>query len=316
MAIYLKLLTINLKDEKTQSKKMNNMKKTHITILFLLICSGSYGQLNPLATQYFNNRYLGNPAHAGMGDGLNINMNYRRQWTNVPGSPELQNLALDYGMKKAGLGLNINLDRAGLQRQTRVVGSYAYHLPLNKAGHELSFGVSLGYMDQRLSSADISGNPNDPLAMRYNDREGYVDGDFGVAYTTGRFNLEASLPNLNFLFKRSVLRTADIPTFYTAVSYRLALTGGLEDVGIEPRLAYRGVKGFDNVLDLGANVSFANQQVMLMGMYHSSKSASFGIGVDLKKRYLVSGAYTTQTSQLSNYTNGSFEISLKLRVGK
>lgn len=291
------------------------MKNTYIMLFLLLVCSQSYAQLNPLATQYFNNRYLGNPAYAGSTAGLSLNMNYRRQWTNIPGSPQLQNLALDYGLKKAGIGLNINLDKAGLQRQTRVVGSYAYHLPLNKAGHRLSFGVSLGFMDQRLSIADISGNPNDPLAQRYNEREAYMDGDFGFAYTTGRLNIEASLPNLNFLFKRSVIRTADIPTFYTAVSYKLALDGGLEDVGIEPKLAFRGIKGFDNVLDVGANVTLANEQVMLMGMYHSSKSASFGIGVDLKKRYLISGAYTTQTAQLNSYTNGSFEIGLKLKLG-
>jgi len=293
------------------------MKNTIYTLLFLLLSSSwVYGQLNPLSTQYFNNRYLGNAAYAGAGEGLNINMNYRRQWSNVPGSPELQNLALDYGLKKAGLGLNINIDKAGLQRLTRVVGSYAYHLQLNKGGQELSFGVSLGYMDQRLSSSDILGNPNDPLAARYNDREGYLDGDFGIAYTTGRLNMEASLPNLNFLFKRSVIRTSDIPTFYTAVSYKLMVAGGLDDMAIEPRVAFRGVKGFDNILDVGANVSFANEQVMLMGMYHSSKSASFGVGVDFKKRYLLSGSYTTQTSELSSYTNGSFEISLQLKVGK
>jgi hypothetical protein len=50
--------------------------------------------------------------------------------------------------------------------------------------------------------------------------------------------------------------------------------------------------------------------------YHSNESATFGFGVDLKKRYLLSAMYTTQTAALSAYTNGSFEINLRVALGK
>jgi type IX secretion system PorP/SprF family membrane protein len=289
-------------------------KHIHLIVLFACVLAGpsTFAQLNPLAAQYFNNPYLGNPAYAGIDNGLDIAMAYRKLWSGVPGTPEVQNLTATYGYKRSGIGLNINFDRAGLQRQTRVVGSYAYHLQLGGNRQALHFGVSLGVMDQRLSSGDINGNPNDPLAQQYNQRETYVDGDFGVAYTTEKLTLEASLPNLNSLLKRSDIKLADVPTFYAAASYQLALMDELDGIVLEPKVAYRGVKGFNNIVDVGVNFSFAERQVLLMGMYHSSKSASFGIGLNYRRKYLLSGAYATQTSALSTYTNGSFELGLKL----
>lgn len=296
------------------------MKKYTCTILFLLsiilIAGKSSAQLNPLAAQYFNNPYLGNPAYAGIDSGLNLGLAYRKLWSGVPGTPELQNLTATYGKKRAGIGLNINFDRAGLQRQTRVVGSYAYHLPLGSKHQQLHFGVSLGLMNQRLSNSDINGNPNDPLAQQYNQRETYIDGDFGVLYTSEKLKLEASLPNLNSIFKRSEMKLADIPTFYAAASYSLVLMDELDGIELEPKLAYRGVKGFDNIFDIGTSLTLANRQILLMGMYHSSQSASFGVGLNYKRKYLISGAYTTQTSALSSYTNGSFELALKLYLAR
>ncbi|WP_152969698.1 type IX secretion system membrane protein PorP/SprF, partial [Pedobacter sp. Hv1] len=47
-----------------------------------------------------------------------------------------------------------------------------------------------------------------------------------------------------------------------------------------------------------------------------NQSATFGLGLDIKKRYLVSGMYTTQTSELSGYTNGSFELNLRVNLAK
>ena len=273
-------------------------------------------QLNPLSAQYYTNQYLINPAFAGAGQGIKVNGAYRKLWSNVPGSPLTQNLTVDYGFNKVGLGLTVNNESAGLQRQTRVVGSYAYHLQLNENNHQLHFGVSLGFMSQRLENADIYGNPNDPSVGQYNDRKTYLDGDFGVAYTSDKLNIQAAVPNLKSVLKKDVIKLADVATFYTAVSYKIGISEGIEGMDIEPKVAYRGVKGFDNIWDAGAQMGIANKQVFLLVMYHSTENATFGLGMDYKKKYLVSGTYTTQTSALSAYTNGSFELNLRLNLSK
>jgi type IX secretion system PorP/SprF family membrane protein len=295
---------------------MKVIYKTVLILTFATISSLVKAQLNPLSAQYFTNQYLINPAFAGAGQGLKLNGAYRKLWSNVPGSPLTQNLTADYGFNKVGLGLTVNNESAGLQRETRVVGSYAYHLPLNDNGHQLHFGVSLGFMSQRLENADIYGNPADPSVGQYNDRKTYLDGDFGVAYTSNKLNVQAAIPNLKRVLKKDDIETADVATFYTAASYQISMSTGAEGVDLEPKVAYRGVKGFDNIFDAGAQLSIANKQVMLLGMYHSTKNATFGLGMDYKKRYLVSGTYTTQTSALSSYTNGSFELNLRVNLTK
>jgi type IX secretion system PorP/SprF family membrane protein len=295
---------------------MKKIYKTALLLAFAAMTTSVKAQLNPLSAQYFTNQYLINPAFAGAGQGLKLNGAYRKLWSNVPGSPLTQNLTADYGFNKVGLGLTVNNESAGLQRQTRVVGSYAYHLPLNDNGQQLHFGVSLGFMSQRLENADIYGNPNDPTVGQYNDRKTYLDGDFGVAYTSNKLNVQAAIPNLKSVLKKDVIKLADVATFYTAVSYKIDISEGVEGIDVEPKVAYRGVKGFDNIWDAGAQLSIANQQVMLLGMYHSTKNVTFGLGMDYKKRYLISGTYTTQTSALSSYTNGSFELNLRLNLSK
>lgn len=273
-----------------------------------------YAQINPLASQYFNNRYLANPAFAGYQQGFNLNLAYRQQWNSILGAPITQNVTADYGTGKVGLGLNVNFEKAGLQRESRVVGTYAYHLPLNGVDQQLHFGLSIGFMNQRLSDTDLNGNPNDPLVGLYNDRKTYVDGDFGAAYTSAHLKLEAALPNMKSFFKKDVIKLANVATFYSAASYVFAFEEGIDGVEVEPKVAYRGFKGSDNILDAGAQLTMANKQVLLMGIYHSTKNASFGLGLDYKQRYLISGAYTTQTSGLSNYTNGTFELNLRLHL--
>jgi type IX secretion system PorP/SprF family membrane protein len=292
--------------------------KTLYKLLVLVAIFGSAvsvkAQLNPLSSQYYTNRYVINPTFAGASNGLRINGAYRKLWDNVPGAPVTQNLTADYGFGKVGIGLNMSNESAGLQRQTRVVGSYAYHLPLNANGQQLHFGLSVGFMNQRLENADIYGNPNDPMVGLYNDRKTYLDGDFGVAYTSNKLSIEGAVPNLKSFFKKDVIKLADVATFYTAVSYKITLSEGIDGIDLEPKVAFRGVKGFDNIFDLSTQAWIANKQVFLMGVYHSSGNATFGLGLDFKRKYLISGMYTTQTSALSAYTNGSFELNLRLSV--
>jgi type IX secretion system PorP/SprF family membrane protein len=210
------------------------MKIIYKTFLLMAITAISTttlkAQLNPLSAQYYTNQYLINPAFAGAGQGIKLNGAYRKLWNNVEGSPLTQNLTVDYGFNKVGIGLAINNESSGLERQTRVVGSYAYHLQLNNNNQQLHFGVSLGFMSQRLENADIYGDPADPSVGQYNDRKTYLDGDFGIAYTSDKLNIQAAIPNLKSVLKNDVIKLADVATFYTAVSYKIWISEGVEGI--------------------------------------------------------------------------------------
>lgn len=294
---------------------MTNMHKNTLQIALILLISVINAQilkaqLNPMSAQYFNNQYLGNPAMAGMG-GLNLNMGVRKQWSTIPGSPSTQSLSADYAMSnKAGLGLNLNNDKSGLFKHTRAVGTYAYHLPVSENNDRLSFGLSLGFMSERITNEDLSGDPDDMSVALYNQQSTYIDGDFGMAYSTKAFNIQFAFPNLKSVIKRDMINgSVNQSTFFSAISYkfRTGLKDGLE---IEPKAVYRGINGLDNIFDIGANLSYGLNKLNFFGMYHSTKSTTFGLGMNYQS-FGFSGMYTTSTSALNNYTNGDFELTIK-----
>ena len=290
----------------------------HSVFFVTILLSGANparAQLNPLAGIYFSNQYLANPAIAGIKQGLNLNLGYRQQWSAFSGSPKTQAFTADYGTgKKVGLGLSIYNDEAGLIKRTRMMGTYAYHLALNK-NQSLNFGISFGFMDQRISNETVKGDLNDNSISTFNDTETYMDGDFGVAYTNSQLTIQATIPNLKgFLKKDDLNRVGDRSSFFSAISYKFYFPEAVNGFGIEPKLVYRAVKGYDYIADLGANFTIANGNVSMMTIYHTTQNATFGLGAGIKTLGSVNANYTTSTSAVSQYSNGNFQIALKLNL--
>jgi len=288
------------------AKKMKRMKTTILILAALIGVSKVKAQTNPLLNQYFNNTYLANPAMAGLAEGATADLTFRSQWNNIPGAPMVQNLSATYGWERVGVGLNMNLDKAGLQRQTRIMASYAYHLPLNESA-KLHFGLSAGFLNQRVDMQDLIGNPNDPQVGNYNnDHKTYFDGDFGVGLTSKHFIADFALVNLKNYFNRDNLKLINTPAVYAAAGYKIDIGESL----FQPKVAYRSFTGIADIFDIGGQLGVANQQLFFTAMYHTSKAASFGVGLHYKKKYMINTAYTTQTGNLSGYTAGNFEINL------
>ena len=295
----------------------NNFKPFYIqlgvlALILTLSISSSTAQINPLGAQYFQNQYLANPAMAGYQSGMRLNLGYRNQWDNIPGSPKNVSVTGDYGTEKVGVGLNFFKDEAGLLNRSRIQGSYAYHLPLNDDSKKLHFGISLGLQTERLNNQAIVGSANDQTAIRFNDQESILDGDFGMAYTSSNLSVMGSISNLKRQLKIEDQQSADFGTFFTSIGYKIKLT----DWQVEPKVAYRGVRNFQNILDVGAEIRTASDQLGFMSMYHSNKSMSFGLSYHQKKDWQLFLLYNNPTQELKSYATGTFEVGLQLNLIK
>ncbi|WP_214071777.1 type IX secretion system membrane protein PorP/SprF [Mucilaginibacter sp. dw_454] len=259
---------------------------------------------------YFQNQYLANPAMAGIDKGLKLNAGYQQQWTTIPGNPVLQNLTAEYNAgNRVGVGLMIDNNSAGLISRTRAMATYAYHLPLNEDDQKLNFGVSLGFKDNHVDYNKIVADPGDQSAQSFNQRGAYVDGDLGLAYTSNSFNVQAAVPNLKSLFFPNQTDNLDInrSTFYTAVSYKI---DNGQSTSIEPKIAFRGAKGLGNIVDAGANVAVDENHFDISGIYHSDKSATLLLGLNLNAVGIMI-SYTNNTGPLRTYANNTFELDLR-----
>lgn len=284
--------------------------------IYILLVAGlmtgfaANAQLIPLGATFYQNQYLGNPAMAGLNEGLHFNAGLNQQWSEVPGSPSAQYITVDGRSNKVGLGLSMYADKAGLLKRTRVVGSYSYHLPLNANNDQLHFGLSLGMLSERLTTEDISGTASDIAAQRFNERDAVLDGDFGMAYTTGRITIQGAIPNLKNFLKKERYNTANWNTFFTAMSYKFMTDSTKNAFIIEPKLSFREVRGYQDVIDGGVNVAMASNKLYASIIYHSTKSISFGMGLNYSN-FAILSMYTSGTSALKNYSSGNFEIGLR-----
>ncbi|RYF82754.1 MAG: type IX secretion system membrane protein PorP/SprF [Chitinophagaceae bacterium] len=294
------------------------MKKLNILLTALALClttGTAMAQLNPMGAEFYMNQYLGNAAFAGIDSGLNLSVGFRKQMASVPGAPVNQAFTGEYRFGRSGLGVNVYNDKAGLIKQTRTVATYAYHLPLDGSNNQLHFGVSMGFFNERIYEQDIVGTSGDVAVGALNRREVYVDGDFGAAFTTNHLTIQGAIPNMKSFFDKDYREVADRATFYSAISYKLSTGAGLSAVSLEPKFAFRGVKGFDNLWDLGSKVGFMGGALSGFVMYHSTQSVTVGFGaLTLRNSLSFQGIYTTETSALRGNSNGNFELNLKYRI--
>lgn len=285
--------------------------------LFLITALKSQAQLDPFQSMYYQNRYLLNPALAGAVSGLTINTNYQQQWSAFPGTPKTEQLTGDYAAtEKVGVGLNINDDLSGIIRTTKIFGSYAYHLQLNNENSQrLNFGLSLGVNNSRVDLNRVSGDISDEEIAVYNQLKPYIDGDLGVAYTDNKLLLSGTVPNLgSTVFKASDSRfDADQLLFIGAVAYKIDLHADYNNMTLEPMVAYRMVRGYDDIIDAGFNLAINNYGINFKAMYHTSQNMTLGTGLDLKS-FMLMFDYNIETGSLSKFTNGAFEFGLKMRL--
>lgn len=307
-----------------QLSGIDNIKRAGIKVCLLLICgfaaTDAAAQLAPLGATYFQNQYLANPAMAGARPGLHVDLAARQQWSTLPGSPKTQSLTADFGSsKKVGLGLNLYNDQAGLIKNTRVMGTYAYHLPLSEEGRQLNFGVSLGFMNERILNEQLDGEQADMSVGRFSQRETFLDGDFGAAYVSPGFTAQVALPHLKSVFKQEDAQGTEMidrSSLFAAVSYKFALPTALDGMGLEPKLCYRDIRGLRDILDIGTNMTLANEQVNVQAFYHSTQSYSVGLGFMAGSALYFNAMFTSGTAALAGNTNGQFELNMKINVNK
>jgi type IX secretion system PorP/SprF family membrane protein len=293
--------------------------KNPVAVLLLaffgvLVSYTSDAQLNPLGSMYYQNQYLANPAMAGSSDGLAVNLGYRKQWTSFPGAPATQYISGDYLFaEKAAAGVTVYNEKAGLMESTRILATYAYHLPLNTEGRKVYMGLSVGVQTDRIDMDALNGDIDDPSVARYNDRGAQFDGDFGIAYLDSKLTFQAVLPNMKAYLNQKEYDFVNRSLFFLAASYKFTVNSANE-IGIEPKLVYRGIKGSDSVVDVGANLTFLDNVLNVYGIYHTTKNTTLGVGFKLKDMITITGAYSSASSTLGNATQGSFEAGLRISL--
>jgi hypothetical protein len=82
---------------------------------------------------------------------------------------------------------------------------------------------------------------------------------------------------------------------------------------LEPLAGYRKIKGFDDIYDAGLNFKMNNYHLDLQTIYHSNDTFGLGVVFD-QPNYAFNFTYNLETGQLNTYTNGAFELGIKIKL--
>ena len=286
-----------------------------VAALLLLGAADVSAQVKIPPTAYFQNPYLVNPAMAGIHQKSNLNASYGRMWNEVPGAPETMTFSGDFSLgDNMGAGLQVLHDKVGLLQKTRIMGSYAYHVPLSDA-HRLHLGLSAGAVLSKIDRSRVVGEVSDPLLGSNVGDNNRFDADFGAAYTYDkRLTLQGTVSNMVSQFTDKEVLGEDYPTYFAAISYKTKLNveDGAEAIGIEPKLVVQGRDSDHPIFGAGANLTFIHELLQVSAIYHSTHNFTFGLGINFQSRASALVMYETKPSEMKGLNTGdSFNFGLR-----
>src|SRR5674536_40234 len=183
------------------------MKKPIIAFLFLvLLLQQVLSQQDPLSSQYMFNTLTYNPGIAGTSGMICATALNRQQWVGFKGAPSTTvfNISAPVSLFsiKSGVGLLVESDNVGFDKDINLSGSYSYLMDLGTG--KLGIGLSLGMLNKTLTpkweipSGDahtpVSGDPLIPES-----KESYVafDAGLGLYYKAEKYYASLSVTHIN-----------------------------------------------------------------------------------------------------------------------
>ncbi|MFL2621254.1 MAG: type IX secretion system membrane protein PorP/SprF [Flavobacteriaceae bacterium] len=190
--------------------------RIYLTILMFFLLNSSKAQEGvPIYFDYLTeNYYLVHPSMAGVNlVGGKIRMTARKQWFDQVEAPNLQTLTADLRLsERSGLGLTLFNDQNGYHSQKGAYITYAHHINFNdnivlsKRPYpskydeidQLSFGISVGGIQNSLDQSTFDLVDYDPLISGLMENTGYFNVDVGMSYVNSKYYAHLTLKNLLF----------------------------------------------------------------------------------------------------------------------
>jgi type IX secretion system PorP/SprF family membrane protein len=183
------------------------MKKLNIAFLFLvIIIKPVLSQQDPLSSHYMFNTLTYNPGIAGTSGMICATALNRQQWVGFKGSPSTTVFNISAPVSpfkiKSGVGLIVESDNIGFDKDINISGSYSYLMDLGPG--KLGIGLSLGMLNKAItptweipsgdSHTPASGDPLIP-----ENKESYVafDAGLGLYFKADKYYAGLSVTHLN-----------------------------------------------------------------------------------------------------------------------
>ncbi|NEW85092.1 MAG: type IX secretion system membrane protein PorP/SprF [Mariniphaga sp.] len=291
---------------------MKILRRATLATLMILGALWSRGQQDPMYTQYIFNLQTVNPAYVGYWQTMGLTAISRHQWVGLNGHPTTQTFSFQTPLRSqhVGVGLNVVLDKVGLEKRMSVNFDYSYEVLLSDIT-SLRFGLKGGftnYSHNLTQYEQYPDNQSDPLFQATIDNKFMPNFGVGLFLSSPRYFLSLSLPGIienNY--------QSNVNNYSTKSEIRhLFFAGGMmfdlsENVKFKPTFMTKTVVGSPFEFDLSANFLLA-EKFWVGGMYRSGDAFGAIAQWIINRKLRLGYAYDFTTTDLRNYHNGVHEV--------
>ncbi len=291
------------------------MKKLKITFLFLIIIAAdSFGQQDPTFSQYMFNALAYNPGYSGITGMFCATADTRQQWVGFNGAPTTTVFNISAPVSpfhiKSGVGLNVESDKLGFEKDIILSGTYSYLMDLGQG--KLGLGLNVGMLNTTLTPTWLipSGDSHtpasgDPLIPEV--KESYVAFDMGLGayYLSDKYYAALSVTHLN---QPKIKFTKGTPYFsrhyYFTTGYTLQLPNPALEL-LPSFFAYSDGK----ILQMSVNALVRYNKKVWGGVSYRAGDALIGIfGIELYNGIRIGYSYDFTLSDIRKSSTGSHEF--------
>jgi len=298
---------------------MKSLYKYLLLFFLVLVCSLSRAQQLPVYSQFFMNKYVNNPAFAGINDKYTVSSNHRYQWVGITDAPRTYTLSVNGPTKnlKNGLGAFLYTDHVGPTIRTGMQISYAYHLSINEK-IKLSMSLSGGLLEWKIDGHKLNLTDQNDQALVNNVMRTLVpDAKFGFILYGGNWHFGGAAPNL--LQNKITFSNATNSELNKLEDHYLIHVGHefniSNDILLDPYVLVRYVSPAPLQLEFGSKFVWKN--TAWAGItYRTGDAASFLVGYTYKENLSFGYSYDFTTSNLNNYSTGTHEFLFSVLFGK
>ena len=301
---------------------MKNWIKQWLTIsLLLLLCTTkSFGQLDPIFTQYMFNMQTINPAYAGMWEKIGFSTLVRKQWAGIDRTPLTEVISFHTPVNDEGMGLGLNMinDHYGRENRLSIFGDYSYEISLTPR-RKLRMGIKFGFMNYKNPLTEYELYPDDQYDRAFAQD---VDLKFLPNFGVGAFlydddyYISLSVPKLiENSFSANINNyssLAEIRTIYLGGGYVFKFVG-LNYLIFKPTALIRATMQMPLEFDLGAN--FLLREKLWLGLLmRSTNAVSFVSNWMLDNNLRIGFAIDIAYNEIFPYQYGTYEVTLGFDV--
>jgi type IX secretion system PorP/SprF family membrane protein len=292
------------------------MKKI-ITIIIGIISGASlFAQQMPISENYFLDKYSLSPSYAGNFNNKYLFMGYRSDWSGVDGGPKTLRLSYNDSYKQnMGYGGRFIYDKAGIFKQTILLGTYSYKVLIAEK-HVIMFGLSAGFYSNTLNLRDYYNDPKynlDPALVSANvtSKLKFMS-DFSAVYAFKGIEAGILFSNINFgdsKYQDVAVHYKPLANYQIHLSYLYSFS---EKWDVSPIMLLRGGKYIKSQFEFASQVVY-QKKVWGSLMFRDPGIWGIGIGASINKGLKIGYNFNIASSAAPRYFN-NHEITLGINI--